>query len=640
MKDLSKRKKGLIAYSIILTIFIVCIGSLYVIDKNYNKLYSNDIVCTDGVIDLAGCDGKSEQAIRMLAGYEFYFNQWLISDNIQEREPDGHLKPTEKWTSLKVDGKALPKEGFASYRLIMKNNPFDTSYFMVGSFSSDLSWRFYVNGHLMTEYGVHTKEIVSDSGTKKHTMHHNYQASKGEDLEIVIEVSGTNTGGVGVPNQILENLDKHTASQTKFWEQIRVMSNISMGLMIACLIFLSVFMITSRSFKYSLSFIGALICIILCLFFSVDYQFTLADIYPSFNLHHLHYFEYGVFIRTLITICWHLCATKLAEFKKTELGIFAGINLGFIIATCLSFAYEINYYIILMHLMSYLYLVYKIFSSDYKFLPEKIAYSTMLLFLMFEFVCMAIDTLLKFPFGGAMIYSIGFIIIVVIMVSLYFFNVNRNQKQVLKAERAIRDNEVLKAQTLKSQIKPHFIFNTLTMIMDEYKKDDRSGEDMINTMAQYMRFITDTESKTLVSFDEELRAVDMYFSLCNKRKEKSINFIHDIEEYDFKLPLLSLQPIIENSIKYSQVEEKSDGFIMIKCFRSNDVITIEVSDNGIGYDTTQIKENSVGLKNMRDRLKLLLDAKVEIASTIGVGTSTTITFKAPKSTETDADLEV
>ncbi len=108
------------------------------------------------------------------------------------------------------------------------------------------------------------------------------------------------------------------------------------------------------------------------------------------------------------------------------------------------------------------------------------------------------------------------------------------------------------------------------------------------------------------------------------RQNREIDLLLDLETSDFFIPPLSLEPFIENAIKYSKIENKEGGYIQLCTSRNEKFIIITIEDNGVGFDLSSIKENSVGLKNAKERLKLVLDAETIIESEIGKGTKINI----------------
>ncbi|MEG1646988.1 MAG: ATP-binding protein, partial [Clostridia bacterium] len=101
---------------------------------------------------------------------------------------------------------------------------------------------------------------------------------------------------------------------------------------------------------------------------------------------------------------------------------------------------------------------------------------------------------------------------------------------------------------------------------------------------------------------------------------------YDIEYTDFEIPILSIQPLIENCIKYARLTEVENGKIIVKTKKVNNNIVVSVSDNGCGFDTNDVSATSTGLKNVTDRMRITVNATTTVYSKIGEGTTVTITI--------------
>jgi LytS/YehU family sensor histidine kinase len=134
----------------------------------------------------------------------------------------------------------------------------------------------------------------------------------------------------------------------------------------------------------------------------------------------------------------------------------------------------------------------------------------------------------------------------------------------------------------------------------------------------------------MIPFEEELDNIQNYYDLENIRRGGKLNLLYDIDYTNFKLPILSLQPIVENAVKYGKTEDKEDGYIQIRSYLEEDKIIVEINDNGAGFAPEDIKENSTGLKNVTQRLKFSLNADVIISSEKDSGTTIKIIMPAQK----------
>lgn len=185
----------------------------------------------------------------------------------------------------------------------------------------------------------------------------------------------------------------------------------------------------------------------------------------------------------------------------------------------------------------------------------------------------------------------------------------------------------IKEETLKTQIRPHFLFNSLTMIDVLYLKDYKKGVRAINKLNELMDKSNKILQKEYISFPLELDIIDDYVSLMNEKENIPFVIKKEINILDFAIPPLSIEPIIENSIKYSKVNTKENGYILIKTCLIDDNINIIIKDNGIGFDPNVIKNTSIGLKNLINRFSLLENGNVIISSKKNEYTEVNIIFK-------------
>ena len=219
----------------------------------------------------------------------------------------------------------------------------------------------------------------------------------------------------------------------------------------------------------------------------------------------------------------------------------------------------------------------------------------------------------------------SFFVLVYAVIYIYF--IAGLDKRALKANRYKLQYETVKSQALRAQIKPHFVFNVLSSIKSLYRKDLESGDRAINLFSRHLRANVEALNVDFVPFEKELDNIQIYLALENFRQDKPFNVIFDIDCSDFDIPVLSLQPYIENAIKYSKVNQKEDGYIRISSSEADGEVLLEISDNGVGFDTGAIKPVSCGLRNARERFLLLVGAEPRIRSVPGKGTDITIRMK-------------
>lgn len=226
--------------------------------------------------------------------------------------------------------------------------------------------------------------------------------------------------------------------------------------------------------------------------------------------------------------------------------------------------------------------------------------------------------------------SISYVLLplIIIIIILYRISTVSNTKKYINALEGEKRAMEIKADTLIKQIKPHYIFNCLSSIEGAYEEDPIKGKKMLTSFSKELRENIDATSLKLSPFEKEIERILNYVDLENMVKEKKIELLLDLETTDFSLPPLSLEPFVENAIKHAKLEEKEDGHILISSFEEEGSYLVIIEDNGTGFDLRNIKSSSIGIKNAKDRLKIISNADTNIISSLGNGTK--VEIRIPK----------
>jgi len=120
--------------------------------------------------------------------------------------------------------------------------------------------------------------------------------------------------------------------------------------------------------------------------------------------------------------------------------------------------------------------------------------------------------------------------------------------------------------------------------------------------------------------------VQVYVSLEQLRFKDKVKIDYDLEVVDFKIPSLTIQILVENSIKHGITRKKEGGTVLIQSKETDSEYLIIVQDNGIGFDPVQISKesNHVGMKNIKARLSILSKGFLEVQTAIDEGTKATV----------------
>ena len=214
--------------------------------------------------------------------------------------------------------------------------------------------------------------------------------------------------------------------------------------------------------------------------------------------------------------------------------------------------------------------------------------------------------------------------------------INTEQSRQLQEEK--HENEVNKRRIMLTQIKPHFIYNSLNTIYYLCEKDPKEAQNAIAEFSDYLRGNLDSLTKDeLIPFRKELEHIHHYLYLEQLRYSDDLNVKMDIQYKEFCVPALSIQLLVENAIKHGIGHKNGGGTITINTREEKDYCIVTVSDDGIGFDPNHIitegdDRSHIGLISMRSRIQNA-GGSVQIDSKIGKGTS--ITVRMPKTAQAE-----
>ena len=201
------------------------------------------------------------------------------------------------------------------------------------------------------------------------------------------------------------------------------------------------------------------------------------------------------------------------------------------------------------------------------------------------------------------------------------------EQQALKLE--LQESKI---SIMLSQMQPHFIFNTLNTIYHLCEIDPKVARSTISSFSEYLRNNIDTLGQSeMISFEKELSFVKTYLDIEKVRFDDELEITFDIGVTDFKLPVLTVQPIVENAVKHGTSKKKGVAQLSIITRENDDCYTISINDTGVGFDTETYNNDGhkhVGIASVSQRLQNLCNGTLTIKSEIGVGTSAII--KIPK----------
>lgn len=292
----------------------------------------------------------------------------------------------------------------------------------------------------------------------------------------------------------------------------------------------------------------------------------------------------------------------------------------------------------------------------------KIFYFNAIFILLFEII-MLIYYGIRYQINLKILIALNFIILALLVISFILFILISEEKIKnninLKCDLCKTDKEFLfnnlskktEIDALQSQIKPHFLYNTLESIRGQALIEGASGiADMTEALANFFRYSISLKG-SIVTLEDELKNIDNYFLIQQYRFNNKFNIVKKFDDCDegileCSIPKLTLQPIVENAIYHGLEPKIGKGIVVIRIYNTQDRIVIIISDNGIGMEKEKVeilnekfnnafkfisenkehKKSGIALINVDRRIKLLFGEEygIKIYSALEIGTDVEI----------------
>ncbi len=610
-------KKANIIIACVCGFFIALVLSLFsALSLNYNSFYNTPKV-KDCSLDLTSYRIKDREVDYLLNGeWEFFYNEWIETDG--EAEKTGIISLPSHWN----DVYSLPSVGYASYRISIIGVE-EGEEFGVCLNGFRAPFRAFINHKLVYESGTLSKEAHGSKVAGIATSNDPYKVEGETSLTLTLEI-GYNTFGGFYDAPWLKSIDIYrgvvTFSDTILFTIISIFG-IFVILSVVSFCFFRGVRKSNRFFIFDF-----LTCLFLLLNLATSKDGNL--IISQFGLLDYRVFAALSFLFMLGAIVSFVLKIN-KNTKKAHYSLCLFIPLYLLIAifsfTRWNLVFVIAYAVISLALLFYY--LYK--SSDS--LREKIGNAISLSLIILLSTVEMLDYLGFFIFGTEGVISLGMGLFALNMAYGIGREIAVYAKKSKEGEEAKEGLSKEKARSLALQMEPHFIFNNLSSIQALYREGLEKGEDALLTFSSYLRNQLESFGNELIPFNEEINNITNFAHLISLQKGHEVDIVCNIEEDDYQVPAFSIEPFVENALKHSGIYEKEDGHIIISSFEKDGYISIEIADNGHGFSLEEVNKNekACGMKNAKNRLKMLLNATTSIVSS-EEGTIVTIAFRRVK----------
>lgn len=208
--------------------------------------------------------------------------------------------------------------------------------------------------------------------------------------------------------------------------------------------------------------------------------------------------------------------------------------------------------------------------------------------------------------------SIAALLVTFLVITIYETAWFHHQLKKVEVERAelIKENIQSQLESLKTQVNPHFLFNSLNTLVYLIPKDAEKAERFVHQLSRAYRYILEIRNKELVSVQEELDFLSAYTCLLNERFGESLNIQVNVpDEYlNYQMVPLSLQMLFENAIKHNITSMEAPLLIEVFVEGGQKLVV----KNNLQLKTQPIPSTKVGLENIRNRYHFYAGKEVEI----------------------------
>lgn len=567
-----------------------------------------------GVLVLAESDLASGATLRLNGTWEFYWNRLLSHAEIQGAEADLLAVVPSTWDRYAIAGQRLPGQGCATYRLQVQTDLTPGSTLGLRVYPMSSAYRLYVNESLVAANGQVSPDAAGEVG--EYRPQSVFFNTPDAEFDLILQVSNYHyaRGGfwygmsLGDPAAVLRLHDSVMGKEIFLLGALAIIMSL----------FLAVYLL-QRELKYALYF--SLLCGTLLIASDMVGQFVLLRPFPGVSLN-------------AVILLWY-SATSWAAFLFVQLmhELFPSRFSGVVSRACLAIALLAQ--VLCLLTPPGFYTRFAQFGNLIDTLAIMLAVAIVAIGIRqgqgdgwLHIVSMAIalaaylhDVLYwtnRLTGGlGEMIYIGLFLMLLLQMIILA-----RRVKSFHQREKAAE------LAALQAQIKPHFLFNTLNSFISISRYDMDKARALIYDFSNYLRRSFDFRGLSqFVPLGHEVELAKAYLQIEQARFEERITVEFEVTaDLDLQVPILMLQPLIENAVIHGILPRPEGGRVSVSIARRDQNLCFSIKDDGVGMGAglparkASDDRQGVGLANIDQRLRRLFHRGLQVTSQPGKGT--------------------
>lgn len=214
-----------------------------------------------------------------------------------------------------------------------------------------------------------------------------------------------------------------------------------------------------------------------------------------------------------------------------------------------------------------------------------------------------------------------FIISLIVTGTCYIsYLIRERQTVLLQNGKLLTENIQNQYQTLKNQLNPHMLFNSLNTLQSLVRESPEKAQNYIHELSRVLRYTLQENDTHTVTLREEMDFVEAYIFLMKMRYEDNLSFVIEVDAHwlDYCLPPLSIQTLVENAIKHNEISNRKPLTVEIKAVSASDSTNVSLCvDNDLQPRRTSSSGTGIGLANLSKRYELLFGREIHITEMNG-----------------------
>lgn len=567
-----------------------------------------------GMLDLTQWDFGTDRTISLNGEWAFYWNQLLTYKDLKS---DSSLKPVygkvpDTWTNYSGNGVRYSRFGFATYRLHVKSRLSTKTMMSISLKKVFSAYKLYIN----------EEEIASNGRVAKSKAEYRPQYSPvtasfkvpSKDFDILLQVANFDynragvwqTATMGTFNGINDSEDRATGEEMFI-----------IGALVLSALYTTIIITINRASIMNIYFV--IVCLMGIQIYDQLNQNFIYRIFPNFPFKIAiqvwyitgvwHPLFYALYLKNLFHLTSHKYTPAIITISSFLYSIF-------VMATPMSIYSQygqLGDYILLFD-MAYAVILISVALKQKKDGAFIYFVATGIMFVSSIYDYLYHMNIINSSLGPLSIVGFFGILLAHILIHAKFSRREYNEKVNLLEE--VQNSKVTAIQNerkfLMAQIKPHFLFNALSVIASISEKDPVKTRKLIISLGEYLRNSFDFESSNeFVPIHKEIELVMAYVEIEKARFGELIQFeTHCADLPEIKVPRLIIQPLVENAIRHGILKKPNGGTVKLIINQESSQIKIRVIDDGVGMDADRIEclleereeTTGVGIKNIHARL--------------------------------------